>query len=131
MIPVTETFRMALRALRRNTLRSILTALGIIIGVAAVVAMVSIGEGAKGRIRSQIEGAGTNVILVFSGSSNSGGMRGGSGLRDGVGVGALLNAPAGLVASSSQVGAAAFLADTGSHALRAVSLAVAAKLTRA
>ena len=81
MIPVTETFRMALRALRRNTLRSILTALGIIIGVAAVVAMVSIGEGAKGRIRSQIEGAGTNVILVFSGSSNSGGMRGGMGMR--------------------------------------------------
>ena len=79
MIPTTETLRMALRALRRNTLRSILTALGIIIGVAAVVAMVSIGEGAKGRIRTQIEGAGTNVILVFSGSSNSGGMRGGMG----------------------------------------------------
>ena len=60
----------------------------------------------------------------------AGGMRGGSGLRDGVGVGALLNAPAGLAASSLAVGAAAFLADAGSHALRAVSLAVAAKLTR-
>ena len=57
-------------------------------------------------------------------------MRGGSGLRDGVGVGALLNAPAGMAASSSDVGAAAYLADAGSHALRAVSLTVTAKLTR-
>ena len=79
MISPRETVLMALRALRRNTLRSILTALGIIIGVAAVICMVSIGEGAKSRIRTQIEGAGTNVILVFSGSSNSGGMRGGMG----------------------------------------------------
>jgi putative ABC transport system permease protein len=79
MISTRETVRMALRALRRNTLRSILTALGIIIGVAAVICMVTIGEGAKSRIRAQIEGAGTNVILVFSGSSTSGGMRGGMG----------------------------------------------------
>ena len=79
MISTRETVRMALRALRRNTLRSILTALGIIIGVAAVICMVTIGEGAKSRIRAQIEGAGTNVILVFSGSSSSGGMRGGMG----------------------------------------------------
>lgn len=79
MISPLETFRMALRALRRNKMRSTLTALGIIIGVAAVICMVTIGEGAKGRIRAQIEGAGTNVILVFSGSSNQGGMRGGMG----------------------------------------------------
>jgi putative ABC transport system permease protein len=79
MISTRETVRMALRALRRNTLRSILTALGIIIGVAAVICMVTIGEGAKSRIRAQIEGAGTNVVLVFSGSSSSGGMRGGMG----------------------------------------------------
>jgi hypothetical protein len=61
----------------------------------------------------------------------AGGMRGGSGLRDGVGVGALMNAPAGLAASAPGAGAVAFLADAGSHALRAVALAVAAKLTRA
>ena len=60
----------------------------------------------------------------------AGGMRGGSGMRDGVGVGALLNAPAGLAASASAAGAAAFLTDAGSHAVRAVALAVAAKLTR-
>ncbi len=79
MIAFSETLRMAQRALRRNKMRSFLTALGIIIGVAAVICMVSIGEGAKSRIRTQIEGAGTNVILVFSGSSSSGGMRGGMG----------------------------------------------------
>jgi putative ABC transport system permease protein len=79
MIAFSETLRMAQRALRRNKMRSFLTALGIIIGVAAVICMVSIGEGAKSRIRAQIEGAGTNVILVFSGSSSSGGMRGGMG----------------------------------------------------
>jgi putative ABC transport system permease protein len=79
MISPAETVRMALLALRRNTLRSGLTALGIIIGVAAVICMVSIGEGAKSRIRTQIEATGTNVVLLFSGSSSSGGMRGGMG----------------------------------------------------
>ena len=57
------------RALRRNKLRSFLTALGIIIGVAAVICMVSIGEGAKSRIQRSIEGAGTNVVMLFSGTS--------------------------------------------------------------
>jgi putative ABC transport system permease protein len=79
MISPGETLRLATLALRRNTLRSSLTALGIIIGVAAVICMVSIGEGAKERIRSMIEASGTNVILLFSGSSRSGGMRGGMG----------------------------------------------------
>ena len=79
MIAGRETFRLAALALRRNKLRSFLTALGIIIGVAAVICMVSIGEGAKSRIRGMIESAGTNVLLVMSGSSSSGGMRGGMG----------------------------------------------------
>ena len=73
------TLRIALLALRVNKMRSALTMLGIIIGVAAVICMVSIGEGAKTRIRSQIEATGTNVVLLFSGSSSSGGMRGGMG----------------------------------------------------
>jgi putative ABC transport system permease protein len=79
MISITETLRLAQRALRRNKLRSFLTALGIIIGVAAVICMVSIGEGAKTRIRTQIEATGTNIVMVFSGSSAGGGMRGGAG----------------------------------------------------
>ncbi len=76
---ITATSIIALRALRRNKLRSILTALGIIIGVAAVIAMVSIGNGAKSSVESQIASLGQNVITVFPGSSNMGGMRGGWG----------------------------------------------------
>ncbi|ACB76922.1 ABC transporter permease [Opitutus terrae] len=69
----------ALRALRRNKLRSMLTALGIIIGVAAVIAMVSIGNGAKAQVEAQVASLGQNVITVFSGSFTGGGMRGGWG----------------------------------------------------
>ena len=79
MISFPEIVRLAMVALRRNKLRSFLTALGIIIGVAAVICMVSIGEGAKSRIRGMIEATGTNVLLVMSGSSSTGGMRGGAG----------------------------------------------------
>src|SRR5438093_11373899 len=59
------TFRIALRALGRNKLRSFLTMLGIIIGVGAVITMVAIGEGAKTTIRSQIASLGTNVLIVL------------------------------------------------------------------
>src|SRR3954470_6639466 len=69
----------ALRALRRNKLRSILTALGIIIGVGAVIAMVSIGNGAKSQVEAQVASLGQNVITVFSGSFTGGGARGGWG----------------------------------------------------
>ena len=61
----TSTFKIALRALRRNKLRSALTALGIIIGVGAVIAMVSIGNGAKAQVEAQIAGLGENIILIF------------------------------------------------------------------
>ncbi|MDB6068955.1 MAG: multidrug transporter substrate-binding protein, partial [Verrucomicrobiales bacterium] len=73
------TFRTSLRALRRNKMRSLLTALGIIIGVGAVIAMVSIGNGAKAQVESQIAGLGENVILVMSGSVNSRGVSSGFG----------------------------------------------------
>ncbi|MCS6947656.1 MAG: ABC transporter permease, partial [Steroidobacteraceae bacterium] len=79
MIPLTETARLGLQALARNKMRAGLTTLGIVIGVAAVICMVAIGEGAQSRVRAQIEGAGTNVLMVFSGSSVGGGMRGGMG----------------------------------------------------
>ena len=74
-----STIIIALRALRRNKLRSILTALGIIIGVGAVIAMVSIGNGAKAQVEAQVASLGQNVITVFSGSFTGGGMRGGWG----------------------------------------------------
>ncbi|HEY3305726.1 MAG TPA: ABC transporter permease [Candidatus Binatia bacterium] len=73
------TLRIALRALRRNKLRSFLTMLGIIIGVGAVIAMVAIGEGAKALVRAQIASLGTNVIVIVPGSSVPGGVRTGFG----------------------------------------------------
>ena len=79
MMRVFATFVIAIRAIRRNTMRSILTALGIIIGVGAVIAMVSIGNGAKEQIEGQIASLGQNIISVFPGSFTSGGARGGWG----------------------------------------------------
>ncbi len=74
-----NTLRVALRALRRNTMRSILTALGMIIGVAAVITMVSIGNGAKAQVEAQVASLGQNLITVMPGSFSSGGMRSGFG----------------------------------------------------
>ena len=76
---IAPTFNVAYRALRRNKMRSILTALGIIIGVGAVIAMVGIGNGAKAQVEAQIASLGENVILIFSGSTTSSGIRTGWG----------------------------------------------------
>jgi putative ABC transport system permease protein len=76
---IASTFNIAFRALRRNKMRSVLTALGIIIGVAAVIAMVGIGNGAKAQVEAQIASLGQNVILIFSGSTTSSGIRTGWG----------------------------------------------------
>ena len=76
---IIATFIVAFGALRRNKMRSILTALGIIIGVGAVIAMVSIGDGAKSQVEAQVASLGQNIILVFAGSINSGGQRSGYG----------------------------------------------------
>ena len=76
---VSSTIKIALRALRRNKMRSVLTALGIIIGVGAVIAMYGIGNGAKVQVESQIASLGQNVILIFSGSTTAGGVNTGWG----------------------------------------------------
>jgi putative ABC transport system permease protein len=76
---VGSTINVAFRALRRNKLRSVLTALGIIIGVAAVIAMIGIGNGAKAQVEAQIASLGQNIILVFSGSTTASGIRTGWG----------------------------------------------------
>ncbi|MEK0447632.1 MAG: hypothetical protein RLZZ399_2953 [Verrucomicrobiota bacterium] len=73
------TFHLALRALQRNKLRSMLTMLGIVIGVGAVVAMVGIGNGAKAQVEAQIATLGQNMVLVFSGSTFTGGVHSGLG----------------------------------------------------
>jgi len=76
-----ETLRVAFLAIRRNKVRSILTMLGVIIGVASVIAMIALGSGARASIEEQIESQGTTLIYLSSGSWNrgGGGVRGGSG----------------------------------------------------
>ena len=73
------TLKVAGRALVKNKLRSFLTVLGVVIGVAAVIAMVAIGEGAKQRVRDTFSSMGTNLLVVQSGSGQQGGVRGGAG----------------------------------------------------
>jgi len=73
--------RIALRALRVNKLRSTLTMLGIIIGVSAVIVMISVGSGAQARVEDQIRTLGTNLIILVPGSVTSGGVRMGAGSR--------------------------------------------------
>jgi len=79
MTRLLASFRIALRALMVNKMRSTLTMLGIIIGVGAVIAMVAVGSGAKKQIGEQIASMGSNMLIVLSGSSTSGGLRFGSG----------------------------------------------------
>lgn len=74
--------RVALRALARNKMRSILTMLGIIIGVGAVITMVSIGQGAQVSVQEQIASVGTNLLFVSAGSMTTGGVRGGTGVTN-------------------------------------------------
>jgi putative ABC transport system permease protein len=74
-----QTALISLRALRRNKMRSILTALGIIIGVASVVAMVAVGNGAQARITNRIAALGQNLLSVFAGSRHAGGVNSGLG----------------------------------------------------
>jgi len=72
-------FRVAFKALGRNKMRTALTMLGMIIGVAAVIAMVALGKGAQSSIETQIKSAGTNIINVYAGNFSMGGVRQGSG----------------------------------------------------
>src|SRR5260370_17256889 len=74
-----NTFRLALRALARNKMRSALTMLRIIIGVAAVIAVVSIGQGAQYMVQQGIQAMGTNIVFIAAGSGRPGGIRVGYG----------------------------------------------------
>ncbi len=81
MIDFTSTLKISLRSLKINKMRSVLTSLGIIIGVSAVIIMLSIGEGAKQRISKDIESTGSNILMISSGTSTSSGVRGGAGTK--------------------------------------------------
>jgi putative ABC transport system permease protein len=74
-----ETLRVAVRALMRNKLRSLLTTLGMVFGVGAVVATVAIGEGARSAVEEAFASMGTNLLVVLPGSNVTGGARGGFG----------------------------------------------------
>src|SRR3989304_1723863 len=71
--------RVALRALDRNKMRSLLTMLGIVIGVGAVITMVSLGQGAQNLVQEQIQSMGTNILQVWAGSRRLGGVHFGAG----------------------------------------------------
>ncbi|MCX8071956.1 MAG: ABC transporter permease [Candidatus Binatia bacterium] len=73
------TLRAALAALQRNKMRSVLTMLGVIIGVAAVIAMVSVGQGASATVQAQIRSLGTNLLMIIPGATTAAGVRSGWG----------------------------------------------------
>src|SRR5512143_3522638 len=72
---IQESIRIAMNSLTANKMRAALTMLGIIIGVAAVIALMSVGEGAQVAITSQIQSIGTNLLFVRPGSTQEGGVR--------------------------------------------------------
>ncbi|MDA8382238.1 MAG: ABC transporter permease [Betaproteobacteria bacterium] len=76
---LTMALLVAIRAIARNKLRSALTMLGIFIGVAALITMVAVGQGASAAVTARIESLGTNLLIVLPGSTTSGGVRGGFG----------------------------------------------------
>jgi macrolide transport system ATP-binding/permease protein len=77
--PLPATWRTALSALRRNKMRAGLSALGVIIAVAAVIAMTEIGQGSKATLQKSIASMGANTIMIFAGSTNTGGVNKGAG----------------------------------------------------
>jgi putative ABC transport system permease protein len=74
-----QVFRIAFLALGKNRLRSFLTALGVVIGVASVIAMIAFGDGARTKVEESFSSMGSNLLIVRSGSSRGGGARGGAG----------------------------------------------------
>src|SRR5688572_22476913 len=76
------TLRIAVKALNRNKMRTALTALGMIIGVGAVITMVALGRGAQSTIEEQVKSAGTNMININAGNFSQGGVRQGQGMSN-------------------------------------------------
>src|SRR5262245_23969613 len=79
MRKIHRTLRMAVHALRRNVMRSVLTTLGIVIGVAAVIAMMEIGKGSSSAVKQTMASMGANNLLIMPGTASSGGVSFGSG----------------------------------------------------
>ena len=81
MINLLWTLKIAIKALQANKMRSVLTMLGVIIGVGAVIAMLAVGTGASQRIAEQIQSIGSNLLIILPGSTTSGGVRMGAGTQ--------------------------------------------------
>lgn len=81
MVNISSTLKIAFRALKVNKMRSVLTMLGIIIGVGAVIAMLAVGTGASKKISEQISSIGSNLIMILPGSTTAGGVRMGAGTQ--------------------------------------------------
>ncbi|MDR3370942.1 ABC transporter permease [Rhodoferax sp.] len=107
-------FMLALRSVQRNMLRSFLTILGIVIGVSAVITMVTLGNGATASIQTQISGLGTNLLLVMPGQRGPGGGGGGGG-----GVPHFIEADA--TAIQSQIGGVAAVSPQGRASVTVVA----------
>jgi putative ABC transport system permease protein len=100
---ITEIFRVALEAIRANKLRSFLTALGIIIGIAAVITMVALGEGAQRSVQSRLQGLGVNVLTVRPGQEFFGGVDRGENRLTAKDARALLDGPQAIQAVSPEM----------------------------
>ena len=77
-----RTFKTAIHAMRRNVMRAVLTTLGIVIGVGAVIAMMEIGQGSSTAIQKTVASMGANQIMVFPGTASSAGVSFGAGSSD-------------------------------------------------
>jgi putative ABC transport system permease protein len=100
---LTEVFRVAMEAIRANKLRSFLTALGIIIGIAAVITMVALGEGAQRSVQERLQGLGTNVLTVRPGQEFMGGVDRGEARLTGEDARALLREPRAILRVSPEM----------------------------
>jgi putative ABC transport system permease protein len=100
---ITEIFRVALEAIRANKLRSFLTALGIIIGIAAVITMVALGEGAQRMVEARLQGLGVNVVTVRPGQQLFGGVDRGDALLTAKDARSLLESPRAIQAVSPEM----------------------------
>lgn len=81
MINIKSIYTIAIRAIKANKMRATLTSLGIIIGISAVIIMLAVGKGAQGSIENQIQGMGSNMLMVISGATTSSGARMGAGTK--------------------------------------------------
>ena len=112
-------FMLAVRSVQRNMLRSFLTILGIVIGVSAVITMVTLGNGATKAIETQITSLGTNLLLVMPGQRSPGGGGGNSGVGGGAGVPQFTEADADAILS--QIGGVAAVAPQGRASVTVVA----------